>query len=100
MSKSRDTTIEAKKQKTEERTVSWEEKMLHSQIVRQTKEVGNQDNWPWLRNGTLRRETESLIFAAQEYAIRTNVIKGKIDKSQSKRNAQCVVGLMRQLTTL
>ena len=48
----------------------------------------------------LRRETESLIFAAQEHAIQTNAIKGKIDKSQSKRNVQCVVGLMRQLTTL
>ena len=29
-------------------------------------------------------ETESLIFAAQEQAIRTNVIKGKIDKSQEQ----------------
>ena len=27
---------------------------------------------------------ESLIFAAQEQAIRTNVIKGKIDKSQEQ----------------
>ena len=54
--------------------------MLHGQFVRQTKEVGNQDRWQWLRNGTLKRETESLIFAAQEQAIRTNVIKGKIDK--------------------
>ena len=35
-------------------------------------------------NGTLKRETESLIFAAQEQAIRTNVIKGKIDKSQEQ----------------
>ena len=96
----RETTIEAKKQKKEERTISWEEKMLHGQIVRHTKEVGNQDNWPWLQNGTLRHETESLIFAAPEHAIRTNAIKGKIDKSQRKRNVQCVVRLMRQLTTL
>ena len=54
----RETTIEAKKQKKEERTISWEEKMLHCQLVRQTKEVGNQDKWQWLRNGTLKRETE------------------------------------------
>ena len=33
----RETTIEAKKQKKEERTISWEEKMLHGQFVRQTK---------------------------------------------------------------
>ena len=39
----RETTIKAKKQKKEEKTISWEEKMLHGQFVRQTKEVGNQD---------------------------------------------------------
>ena len=41
----RETTIEAKNQKKEERTISWEEKMLHGQLVRQTKEVGNQGRW-------------------------------------------------------
>ena len=54
--------------------------MLHGQFPPQTEEAENQDRWQWLRNGTLKRETESLIFAAQEQAIRTNVIKGKIDK--------------------
>ena len=38
----RETTVETKKQKKEERTISWEEKMLHGQFVRQTKEVENQ----------------------------------------------------------
>ena len=80
----RETTIQAKEQKKDERTISWEEKMLHGQFARQTSEVGNQDRWQWLQNGTLKRETESLIFAAQEQAIRTNVIKGKIDKSQEQ----------------
>ena len=75
------TTIEAKKQKKKERTISWEKKILHSQFVRQTKEVGNQDRWKWLRNGTLKCETENLICAAQEQSILTNSIKGKIDKS-------------------
>ena len=40
-----ETTIEAKKQKKEERTISWEGKMLHGQFVPQAKEVGNQDRW-------------------------------------------------------
>ena len=96
----RKTLIEAKKQKKKERTISWEEKMLHGQFVRQTKEVGNQDRWQWLRNGTLKRETESLIFAAQEQAIRTNVIKERLTCHKSKQNAECVVWLMRQLTIL
>ena len=64
------------------------------------KEVGNQDRWQWLKNGTLKRETESLVFSAQEQAIRTNVIKGKIDKSQEQTKFGIVVGLLRQLTTL
>ena len=58
--------------------------MLHGQFVRQTKEVGNQNRWQWLRNGILKRKTKSLIFASQEQAIGTNVIKGKIDKSQEQ----------------
>ena len=74
--------------------------MLHGQFPQQTEEAENQDRWQWLRNGTLKRETESLIFAAQEQAIRTNVIKGKIDKSQEQTKCGIVVGLLRQLTTL
>ena len=43
--------------------------------------------WTWLRKGNLKRETESLIIAAQNNAIRINYIKAKIDKTQqnSKR---------------
>ena len=35
-----------------------------------------------VKKAGLKRETESLIIAAQEQAIRTNLIKAKIDKSQ------------------
>ena len=55
----RETTIEAKKQKKEEKAVSWEEKTLHGQFIQQTREVGSQDRWKWLRNGILKRETDS-----------------------------------------
>ena len=37
------TTIEAKKQKKEEIKTYWEEKILHDQFVKQTKEVGNRN---------------------------------------------------------
>ena len=36
----------------------------------------------WLRKGKLKRETESLIIAAQNNAIRTLYIKANIDKTQ------------------
>ena len=76
----RETVIEAKKKNTEERTISWEEKMLHGQFVRQNKEVGNQNRCQYCE----MVPKESLVFAAQEQSIRTNVTKGKIDKSQEQ----------------
>ena len=36
----------------------------------------------------LKRETENLTFAAQEQVIRTNVIIGKIDKSQKQKKCR------------
>ena len=43
--------------------------------------------WTWLRNGNLLRETESLLIAAQNNAIRTNHIKERIDKTE--QNSRC-----------
>ena len=71
-----------KKRKKNERRSSWKEKELHGQYLRQTEEVAGPERWLWLRDGNLKRETESLIISAQEQAIRTNVIKAKIDKTQ------------------
>ena len=48
----------------------------------QTKEVRSDQYWTWFQNGDLKRETESLIRAAQNQSIRTNLVKVKIDKSQ------------------
>ena len=60
----------------------WEKKVLHGQYLRQTKEVRSDQCWAWLQNGDLKRETESLIVAAQNQSIRTNLVKARIDKSQ------------------
>ena len=49
--------------------------------MRQTK-VRSEQSWVWLQNGRLKREIESLIVAAQNQSIRTNLVKAKIDKSQ------------------
>ena len=63
------------------RSEDWEEKVLHGQYLRQTKEVRSDQCWARLQNGDLKRETESLIVAARNQSIRTN-LKAKIDKSQ------------------
>ena len=56
-----------------------EEKVIHSQYLRQTKEVRNYQCWAWLQNRDLKREAESLIVADQ---IITNLSKAETDKSQ------------------
>ena len=71
-----------KRSKKEKRLENWEEKVLHGQYLRQTKEVRSDQCWPWLQNGDLKRETESLIVASQNQSIITNLVKAKIDKSQ------------------
>ena len=74
--------IALKRSRKEKRLEDWEEKVLHGQYLRQTKEVRSDQCWAWLQNGDLKREIESLIVAAQNQSIRTNLVKAKIDKSQ------------------
>ena len=76
-----------KRSKKEKRLEDWEEKVLHGQYLRQTKEVRSDQCWTWLQNGDLERETESLIVAAQNQSIRSNLVKAKIDKCQ--RDSLC-----------
>ena len=49
--------------------------------MKQTK-VRSDQCWAWLQNGDLKRETESLIVAARNQSITTNLVKVRIDKSQ------------------
>ena len=44
-----------KRSKKEKRLKDWEEKVLHGQYLRQTKEVRSDQCWAWLRNGDLKR---------------------------------------------
>lgn len=58
------------------------EKPLYEQFVREAEGQGSEETWTWLKEGKLKRETEALIVAAQDQAIRTNYVKANIDKSQ------------------
>ena len=50
--------------------------------MRQTKEGRYNQCWAWLQNGDFKRETDSLIVAAQNQSIKKNLVKAKIDKGQ------------------
>ena len=50
----------------------WKEMPLYGQFARQSEDHRNNETWTWLKEGKLKRETESLIVAAQDQAIRTN----------------------------
>ena len=46
-----------KNAKKEKRLQDWEDKVLHGQYLRQTKEVMSEQSWVLLQNGDLKRET-------------------------------------------
>ena len=56
-------------------------------LLRETEDQSNEETWNWLKKGSLKRETEALITAAQDQVIRTNYIKANIDKFQ--RDVKC-----------
>ena len=45
------------------------EKPLHGQFIKATTYVREHRIWSWLRRGQLKKETESLITAAQDQAL-------------------------------
>ena len=65
----------------------WKEKQLYGRLKRLINNISHEKTWAWLRKGNIKRETESLLIAAQNNAIRTNHIKVKIDKAQ--QNSRC-----------
>ena len=67
------------------RKQKWRKK-LYGRFKGLINNISHQKAWTWLRKGNLKRETESLLIAAQD-AIRTNHIKAGIVKTQ--RNSKC-----------
>ena len=69
------------------RKQKWEEKQLYVRFKRLINNISHEKTWTGLRKGNFKRETESLLMAAQSNAIRTNHIKARIEKTQ--QNSKC-----------
>ena len=69
------------------RKQKWGEKQLCGHFKWLRIDQSHEKTWTWLRKGNLKRETESLIIVTKNNAIRTNHIKGRIDKTQ--QNSIC-----------
>ena len=80
--KNQETAASFKERRRTENTQGWKEMPLYGQFVRHSEDQGNDETWNWLKEEKLKGETESLIIAAQDQAIRTNYIKAMIDRSQ------------------
>ena len=55
-------------------------KSLHSEFEKAKEELMGHRTWDWLKKGSLKKETESLIIAAQDQAISTNITRKNIKK--------------------
>ena len=56
-------------------------------IKRLTNEISHEKTRTWLRKGKFKRETESLLIAAQNNPIKIKCVKAKVDKTQE--NSKC-----------
>ena len=56
------------------RKQKWKGKQLYGRFKRLINNISHEKTWTWLRKGYFKRETEYLLIAAQNNAVRTNHI--------------------------
>ena len=64
-----------KKHLKEEKRSQWLEKLLHGISLKDTEKVSTERMWQWLQGRHLKKETETMVCAAQEQALWVNSIK-------------------------
>ena len=61
----------------------WQSKPMHGHFLRQTNDLSRDDTWQWLQRWELKKETEGMIMAAQDQALRTTYIQRAMDRSNN-----------------
>ena len=61
------------------------------------KSIISDKTWECVRKDYEKKETEDLIFAAQEEVLRTNWIRKNIDDKRYQKNGECVGKKMSKL---
>ena len=61
----------------------WKNKQMQGQFQRQIQEIAEDGSWQWLTRGELKKETEGMLMAAQDQALRTRYIQNRIDGQAS-----------------
>ena len=70
------------------RKQKWEEMQYYDRFKQPISKISHEKiPWTWLRKRNLKRESEYLLIAAQNNAIRANHIKSRIDITQ--KNSKC-----------
>ena len=72
-------------------------KKLHGKFFNETKDVADEKSWLWLRRGSLYKETEGCVCAAQENVLITRNYCATILKDGG--NDQCVASMLRRWDT-
>ena len=80
----KDTDNTMNKRMTITRKQIWEGKQLYWCFKRLINNISLDKIWIWLRKGIIKRETESLLTAAQNNAGRSNHTKARIKKDATK----------------
>ena len=68
----------SKEEVLKEHQEKYEGKLLHGQFRKATQEVRSKRSWDWLKKVYLKKETESIIVAAQDQALRTRYFRNAV----------------------
>ena len=85
----------------ERNETNWKEKTWHGKFPRSIVDFADSVSWQWLRHILyVKKNTEAIVTAAQNQALRRNWIKANIDRADCSPYVECATLLISRLCTL